>query len=656
MIKRYVALAPVVLFFIAAVTLPAQAVVIAELNDSPVAGGRVPNLGVVSDGILLKVAQVVDGVVKTDLDLDGEFGLADCEAFVDGLARSLSSLSNLEDCFPGNSKVDRSLNLNDPIEFSISFDQANSVGDFAASTASIPEPTGIALIGIIAFGPLLRRTRRNRWINATTMALIAATLVTLCVRSNEAHADLLAAYTFEDGTADSSGNGRDGTLDAGIFGDGAPTIAGGMLSLSGSVGESMIIPLDDANPFDGSSDFTIDLSFRALPHEDDGAGHLLLSSADFIRPNDGDSHSMAIFIEPEGDIVYDNFMVGEVRLTPPAFVIDDGIMHDLRITYQAPEDPALQGSEPGRMFMRLDGLWLGTGEIAPNVPEIANHEVRLGSSLNEDFPFACAEGECFVRDFLGDLDNISIYNEAFIPSSMRAEVDRATGNITLIGGEFQREVKYYELSSDGGSLNPTSWEIGSLDAQGIDAIDDGEGASWDALDASANQVAETFLLGATLFDAETSITLPGVWSGIAEDLTLEFVSSDDVTFGVELSYVGEGEGNPYDPIDIFTNLCEAEDPQAELAEAGFLGGDLDFNGDVSFVDFLKLSGNFNQKDVGYNQGDIDCDGTVGFTDFLTMSLNFGKVPVQTIASVPEPTTGLLVCLAGMLGLAFRQRR
>ena len=85
--------------------------------------------------------------------------------------------------------------------------------------------------------------------------------------------------------------------------------------------------------------------------------------------------------------------MGEVRATPPVSVLN-GDPHDLRITYAAPEDP----EEPGDVFIRINGTWLGQGEIAPAVPDIANHEVRIGSSLNEEFPFECAEGECFVRE------------------------------------------------------------------------------------------------------------------------------------------------------------------------------------------------------------------------------------------------------------------
>ena len=73
---------------------------------------------------------------------------------------------------------------------------------------------------------------------------------------------------------------------------------------------------------------------------------------------------------------------------------------------------------------------------------------RIGSSLNEEFPFECFEGECFIRDFLGELDDVRIFDEAFVPTEMSAEVDRATGDIRLKGGEFARDIQYYEIGSE----------------------------------------------------------------------------------------------------------------------------------------------------------------------------------------------------------------
>ena len=54
-------------------------------------------------------------------------------------------------------------------------------------------------------------------------------------------------------------------------------------------------------------------------------------------------------------------------------------------------------------------------------------------------------------------------------------------------------------------------------------------------------------------------------------------------------------------------------------------GDLDFDGEVGFKDFLMLSSSFGKQfDVSYSDGDIDGDGRVAFSDFLMLAANFGR--------------------------------
>lgn len=52
-------------------------------------------------------------------------------------------------------------------------------------------------------------------------------------------------------------------------------------------------------------------------------------------------------------------------------------------------------------------------------------------------------------------------------------------------------------------------------------------------------------------------------------------------------------------------------------------GDLDLDGSVGFLDFLKFASNFGSIDAVYSEGDINCDGEVTFTDFLVLAENFG---------------------------------
>ena len=92
------------------------------------------------------------------------------------------------------------------------------------------------------------------------------------------------------------------------------------------------------------------------------------------------------------------------------------------------------------------------------------------------------------------------------------------------------------------------------------------------------------------------------------------------------------------------------------APVNALLGDLDGSGDVGFPDFLTLSANFGNDVSTYAEGDVDCNGNVGFPDFLTLSANFGQSLGATAASVPEPSSAVLLGLGGLLLLGRRRRQ
>ena len=95
-------------------------------------------------------------------------------------------------------------------------------------------------------------------------------------------------------------------------------------------------------------------------------------------------------------------------------------------------------------------------------------------------------------------------------------------------------------------------------------------------------------------------------------------------------------------------VVDQNDHDSWVEVTGVLPGDANFDGMVSFVDFLSLSAHFGD-DGGWGEGDFDGSGRVDFGDFLVMSENFGG---QTIASVPEPASWRLGILAilGVLGV------
>ena len=588
-------------------------------------------------------------VLFADLNLDGQVDILDWDAFVDGFGQDLTDLSGVEAYFLADLNGDSIHNSDDFIEFVEAFDAANGAGAFAAA---VPEPGALGLLSLggLALLGCRRRQRLNRPAPARddritsriSLLLALVTAASLVLTSSQcARAQLLAEYLFDDDTSDSSGNGRDGILDQGIFGDGDPSVFDGVLDLTGAPGESMIIPLGDSNPFDGSQDFTIAMDFVALENEDE-AGYVLFSSADMDAPTEGANHSLALFLRDDGAVVYDNFFVGEVVAEGTDYRDEES--HSLRVAYTAPADlgdPV--DPNPGELFIEVDGDWLVSGEIAPNIPNIANHSVRVGSSLNEEFPFGDN-----VTDLLGTLDNVRVFSESQAPSLLRAEVDRESGDITFLGGEFVRDVQYYQISSDGGSLDADQWAAGNFDAQNLDPEGEASGETWDALAGDAGLLAEGFLLGSSLFDADRQVTLPGAFAGGAEDLEISVVTTEQATIGVAVTYVGEAPGfdcNGDGIVDISDTLCATVDTLlGTLDAANLIQGDIDGNGEVAFADFLVLSANFG-NDGTYLDGNLDLIDDIAFADFLILSANFGQSAGEVAAAVPEPSSWALLAMS-----------
>lgn len=135
----------------------------------------------------------------------------------------------------------------------------------------------------------------------------------------------------------------------------------------------------------------------------------------------------------------------------------------------------------------------------------------------------------------------------------------------------------------------------------------------------------------------------GDTSSIAHEFTVSLQS------GVGLDCNGDGI------VDSNDLSCACSDAQIEplLATLNLLPGDLDANGEVSFLDFLSLASNFGQPGE-YSDGDIDCSGEVSFLDFLTLASNFGKSSAVA-AAVPEPNSGALFVFGMILAFATRVR-
>ena len=91
-----------------------------------------------------------------------------------------------------------------------------------------------------------------------------------------------------------------------------------------------------------------------------------------------------------------------------------------------------------------------------------------------------------------------------------------------------------------------------------------------------------------------------------------------------------------------------------ITDGNRLNGDADFNGMVTFVDFLIFSSNFGQDGKKWSEGDFVPTGRVEFEDFLVLSANFGDT-ADLVSQIPEPDSWLLL-VAGLSLLSRWQPR
>jgi hypothetical protein len=198
-------------------------------------------------------------------------------------------------------------------------------------------------------------------------------------------ADLLVEYLFDTNLDDTSSNGYH------AIGVNEPNVHDGILTLDGN--DFVDIPLEGGNnPFDGSTDFSIVIEFRTS-----GPG-VLISSADPCEPNDPNNHSMALFVHYLSEknyqtVIHGNNSLGGAGAKDSAL---DDQWHQVVTTYDA-------NTNTHRVY--LDGKVGWDDVFNPNIPDIDDDTVRIGGSLDTEFP-----GPNVAGNFVGDINSIRIYN------------------------------------------------------------------------------------------------------------------------------------------------------------------------------------------------------------------------------------------------------
>lgn len=261
--------------------------------------------------------------------------------------------------------------------------------------------------------------------------------------------------------------------------------------------------------------------------------------------------------------------------------------------------------------------------------------------------------------FFGNIDEVRISDNAVAPGSFlfagqnqshgpRLIVDRDTGEFTLTNLQASFDMSSYSITSANGALNPANWNsiADNQDADSGGGFDPND--SWAKVTETNNELTESELIG-------DGGDLGSVVLGSANAWTRS--RFEDIEMTVE---------------ELLPNF----DTRSFSIPVQFVGGlgvaaersDLDLDGDVDADDWETFRANhltdLSSLTAAASSvlGDLDGDLDNDFVDFRLFQADFdgangvGALASLISASVPEPSTSVLLCVAcGALGLHGRRR-
>lgn len=286
----------------------------------------------------------------------------------------------------------------------------------------------------------------------------------------------------------------------------------------------------------------------------------------------------------------------------------------------------------------------GAGGTIPN-PFYKPDAPNEGLTFNLQNPAGASSVQLEFRlfdagnDWWWAFDNLKVFT-GDAPASdgaLRAIIDRTTGNVRIVNQTGATvTLRGYSIRSSAGAFDEANAAFLSATTSGwLQATQLGD---------PANDLSEVHLTSAPLASS-AQINFGNVWRKFYRE-------SSDIRF----EYLIAGSNDPLQGIVEFTGNSGLT--------YDFL--DLNYSGSVEIGDWLAFKAGFGvslsgqPEVVRHNLGDLNNDGIHSAADFLEFERRYNALFgdgafSQMIAAVPEPSSGLLLALGGILGVCVRRR-
>lgn len=562
-----------------------------------------------------------------DLNTDGSINVSDYQILISNLHAPIDTLTDdtaLEQYLLGDLNGDVAVNYSDLVQFRNLFAAANP--GVSLSAALVPEPSAFVVLGCLLFGMFIFSSRssrkhvakaKNKRTDHSSSALSAVrrNASWLLIWKRTCLCSLAAAMVV---TGDSRSEGQDLFYNV-QFGNQPSQSADYMPELV----TTFVAPgLSGSSGVDiGNNETVDDNGSTQIFANDQPASNAITGGPIRVEQNPGFNGGDGNAIEA------DDFDIGYFQIDVSANI---GTFDLSNLTFEAQRATTGTTQRGFELFVETDGTAFdfATSTQLLNIDNEPTNRNTGPTTYDVDLSGIDFQGVSSVAfrffqtaDSTGGMEfgNISLFGSNVDTSALSLEVDRSTGEITVLNtGSSNVSFDYYEIRSDSDSLNFSNWN--SLDDQ--ESEPDPFNSGWDEAGGSSDSIlSEVRGIGEgdeTVTAGIGELSLGNAFDiGGSEDLTFFYSLDNGTLLAGEVDYIGASTGTP---------------------------GDFDNDNDVDGADFLA-----------WQRGEAPGGATPA--NLADWQSNYGtNSTVVASSAVPEPTTFTLILSAGLLCMPRSRRQ